>query len=201
MRRWNAFSFASAAAFVSGPIHESVGMSSRSAATRLSMSEFIFAFASGVKLRRTYSCPSSWPMLASAERTQRFQRSCCSFVPDSVLPPKLKSSFDERAGERRRGAVDDLPAQQRLPVFERDVVEQLADGLDVLRLRDVERRRGDAEVLEVGRPVDGRRHRRQLGHRGRVIGVLGNALLDARELRGGQLRLQLEDALARRTLA
>ena len=71
----------SAAAFVSGPIHDSVGMSSRSAPTRLSMSAFIFAFASGVKLRRTYSCPSSWPMLASAARTQRFQRSCCSFVP------------------------------------------------------------------------------------------------------------------------
>src|SRR5258706_337653 len=46
-------------------------MSSRNAAMRLSISEFIFAFASGVKLRRTYSWPRSWPMLASAGRPQR----------------------------------------------------------------------------------------------------------------------------------
>ena len=54
---------------------ETIERSERSLATRLSISSFAFFFASGVKLRFTYSWPRSWPRETSVARTQRFHRS------------------------------------------------------------------------------------------------------------------------------
>ena len=110
MRRPIAFSFSSAARFVSGPIQASVGMSARSAEMRLSINSFIFRFASGVNVRRTYSCPSRLPSDASVARTQRCQRGWISCWPERT---RLNANSSFTYAEVSVGAAVSITFQRR----------------------------------------------------------------------------------------
>ena len=86
-------------------------MSSLRAATRLSISAFIFALASGVNARFTYSWPRISPMLRSAARTQRSHRGWFSFVPERTVSLNAKSSSTNAA--ESSGAAASMTFQRR----------------------------------------------------------------------------------------
>ena len=145
-----ASSLASAALRVVSPIQGSVARSARSAAIRFlhhRVGAAPWPPAESSRARRP--CPSAKPRCAVGRRHAALPARPRSRGSVERLAVEIEVLVDELRREARRRGVNEVPAQVRLPLRQRRRDELLVDGLEELRLADVDRGdRGSVDLLE-----------------------------------------------------